>query len=153
MKFSIERQLQRQARKSFHSLTKIMTPIPLVKPTMTGSGINLMRLPSLIIPIKSRMNPANNVATCKPSIPYCAVILARITTKHPWGRQSVRGLPPKRHNKTSDDGRIQTLCWRNARSNCKRHCQRQRNHTHNQTSNHIWQPVFKFSVVPRDRLR
>ncbi len=47
-----------------------MTPIPMVKPTITGPGINLITEPSFSNPIATSKKPAIKVAICKPAIPY-----------------------------------------------------------------------------------
>ncbi len=56
-------------KKSFHCPTQMITAIPAVKPTMTGSGMNLMTAPSWAMPSSSRMAPAIKVAICRPSMP------------------------------------------------------------------------------------
>ena len=81
-------------KKSFHWPTQMMTPMPAVKPTITGSGMNLMTTPSRATPSKARMTPAIRVAICRPSTPYLAVMPARITMKAPVGPAICTRLPP-----------------------------------------------------------
>ncbi|MNR43220.1 hypothetical protein D3C85_1618250 [compost metagenome] len=74
----------------------MITPIPAVKPTITGSGMNLMMAPRRVMPRSSNMAPAIMVAICRPSTPYSAVTPARITMKAPVGPAICRRLPPSR---------------------------------------------------------
>ena len=73
----------------------MMTPIPAVKPTMTGAGINLIIAPILLIPSANRMIPAIKVAICNPSMPYCAVMPDNTTMNAPVGPAICKRLPPK----------------------------------------------------------
>lgn len=68
--------------------------MPAVKPVMTGSGMNLMIVPIRVSPSASSISPAMNVATCRPSMPYRAVIPDRITTNAPVGPAICSRLPP-----------------------------------------------------------
>ncbi len=63
----------------------MMTAIPAVKPVITGVGMKRMMPPNLTSPIASRIRPAIRVATCSPSMPYWAVMPARMTMKAPVG--------------------------------------------------------------------
>src|SRR3569832_2185610 len=58
-------------------------------------GNVLITLPSRAAPSTTRMMPAISVATCRPSTPYCAVMLARMTMKAPVGPAICTRLPPK----------------------------------------------------------
>ncbi|CPO66897.1 Uncharacterised protein [Bordetella pertussis] len=86
-------------KKSFHWPTQMMTPIPAVKPTMTGAGMYLMMAPSRAAPSASRMQPAIRVASCRPATPCWAVMPARMTMKAPVGPAICTRLPP--HSETS----------------------------------------------------
>ncbi len=72
----------------------MMTPMPEVKPTITGEGMNLMTPPMRAIPMSMSMMPAIRVATCSPAMPYSAVIPARIAMKAPVGPAICSRLPP-----------------------------------------------------------
>jgi hypothetical protein len=61
-------------KKSLTWLDRMITAIPLVKPTITGCGMNLIAAPNLRRPIATRITPAINVATMSPSTPYCWTI-------------------------------------------------------------------------------
>ena len=74
----------------------MMTPIPAVKPAMTGSGMKRSTPPKFATPSMIRMTPAMQVASSKPSTPYCAVTPARITTNAPVGPAIWMRVPPKR---------------------------------------------------------
>ena len=69
--------------------------MPLVKPTVTGRGMNLMTPPSLATPKPTRMTPAMSVAICRPLMPNFAVMAARMTMKAPVGPAICRRQPPK----------------------------------------------------------
>ena len=71
-----------------------MTPMPAVKPTMTGAGMNLMTAPRRARPISTRIAPAMNVATCKPAMPYFAVTPDRMAMKAPVGPATCTRVPP-----------------------------------------------------------
>src|SRR5262245_35501788 len=73
----------------------MITAMPEVKPTITGFGMNLMTPPSCATPIASRMHPAMSVATCRPSMPYCAVIPASTAMKAPVGPEICTRVPPR----------------------------------------------------------
>ncbi|MDT4869606.1 hypothetical protein FQZ97_1046460 [compost metagenome] len=81
-------------RKSRHCPTKMITPMPLVKPTTTGAGMNRITAPILATPMSSRMKPAISVATRRPSMPYLAVTPARMAMKAPVGPAICTRLPP-----------------------------------------------------------
>ena len=56
--------------------------------------MNLMTPPSCATPIASRMTPAMSVATCRPSMPYCAVMPASTATNAPVGPEIWTRVPP-----------------------------------------------------------
>ncbi|MNY43106.1 hypothetical protein D3C86_1780420 [compost metagenome] len=87
-------------KKSFHWPTQMITPIPAVKPTITGAGMNLMIAPSRVMPSNSSMTPAIMVAICRPSMPCAALMLARITMNAPVGPAICTRLPPNRDTST-----------------------------------------------------
>ncbi|MCY1457367.1 hypothetical protein D9M68_1005330 [compost metagenome] len=74
----------------------MITPIPAVKPTITGSGMNFMMAPRRVMPRSNRMAPAIMVAICRPSTPCLAVTPARMTMKAPVGPAICRRLPPSK---------------------------------------------------------
>ena len=74
--------------------TQMMTPIPAVKPAITGSGMKRSTPPNFAAPSRIRITPAMQVASSRPSTPYCAVTPARITTKAPVGPAIWMRLPP-----------------------------------------------------------
>ncbi|MCY1347655.1 hypothetical protein D9M69_337720 [compost metagenome] len=78
----------------------MITPMPAVKPTITGSGMNLMIEPRRVRPSTSRIAPAIRVAICKPSTPCLAVTPARMTMKAPVGPAICRRLPPNSETST-----------------------------------------------------
>ncbi|MCY1500523.1 hypothetical protein D9M68_345660 [compost metagenome] len=74
----------------------MITPMPAVKPTITGAGMNLMIAPRRVTPSSRRMIPAMMVAICSPSMPCFAVTPARMTMKAPVGPAICTRLPPNR---------------------------------------------------------
>jgi hypothetical protein len=68
--------------------------MPAVKPTITGSGMNLSSAPSRATPSSSSITPAIMVAICRPSMPCFAVTPARIAMKAPVGPAICTRLPP-----------------------------------------------------------
>lgn len=74
---------------------KIVTAIPLVKPVVMVSGMNLIRLPNLNNPINTRIIPAIMVAIINPSIPSVATIPATIVANAAVGPAIWTRLPPK----------------------------------------------------------
>jgi len=83
-------------KKSFHCPTNMMTPIPAVKPAMTGFGMYLMTAPRRAKPNASNIIPAISVAICSPAIPCCAVMIASTATNAPVGPEICTSVPPKR---------------------------------------------------------
>ena len=81
-------------KKSFHCPTQMITPIPVVNPTITGSGMYLMTAPKRASPIANSITPAIRVAICKPTTPYLAVMPERITMNAPVGPEICNRLPP-----------------------------------------------------------
>ncbi len=71
-----------------------MTPMPAVKPAMTGAGMNLMTAPRRARPISTRIAPAMKVATCRPPMPYFAVMPDRMAMKAPVGPAIWTRVPP-----------------------------------------------------------
>ena len=71
-----------------------MSAIPLVKPIVTGYGMNLIAPPSRNSPKATRMKPAMSVATTRPSTPCCATIPETITTNAPVGPPIWTREPP-----------------------------------------------------------
>ncbi len=70
--------------------------MPVVKPTITGFGMNLMTLPSFARPMIRRITPAISVAICRPAMPYCAVIPASTAMNAPVGPEICTRVPPSR---------------------------------------------------------
>ncbi len=73
----------------------MITPMPAVKPRITGAGMNLMMPPSRATPSSSTITPAISVAICRPSMPWVAVMPERMTMKAPVGPAICRRLPPQ----------------------------------------------------------
>ena len=63
-----------RARKSLICVLAMSTAIPLVNPTITGRGMYFTVAPRPVIPNISRITPAINVQTHKPSTPYFATM-------------------------------------------------------------------------------
>jgi len=59
--------------------------MPVVKPVVTGYGMNLISFPKPETPMITRMMPAIIVAVIKPPIPCSAMMPAMMTTKAPVG--------------------------------------------------------------------
>ncbi len=72
----------------------MITPMPAVKPAMTGSGTKRITVPRRARPITTSITPAISVASCSPAMPYCAVMPDRIAMKAPVGPAICRRLPP-----------------------------------------------------------
>src|SRR5690606_32891312 len=72
----------------------MITAMPAVKPTITGSGMNRITAPRRASPIATRITPAISVATSRPPTPNCATTLARITMKAPVGPAIWMREPP-----------------------------------------------------------
>ena len=66
-------------------LARMMTAMPAVKPTVTGKGMNLTKVPSRSSPIAASIIPDRNVARISPSMPCCATMAATSTMKAPAG--------------------------------------------------------------------
>jgi hypothetical protein len=84
----------RRPRKSFSWLAKMMTAIPLVKPVMTGCGMNFMMPPNFATPKITSMTPAIIVAIASPSYPCCWTMPYTITTNAPVGPPICTRDPP-----------------------------------------------------------
>ena len=96
-------------------LAKMMTAIPAVKPTVTGKGMNLMKVPSLSIPAAASISPDRKVARISPSIPCCATVAATSTMKAPAGPPIWKRDPPsERDEEAADDGSVEPLRRRRA---------------------------------------
>lgn len=81
----------------------MMTPIPLMKPEMTGYGMYLMRLPILKIPITTWKIPASTKHAIMGPIAVCispvvaikvAMVAALTTVMGPVGPLICEGVPP-----------------------------------------------------------
>ena len=91
----------------------MISAMPTVKPSMTGSGTSAMNRPALTRPAAARMIPARSVARSSPSKPYCSTIPATTTMNAPVGPPIWTLLPPsKRDQNAPDDGRDQPRLWR-----------------------------------------
>ena len=75
-------------------LEKMMRAMPLVKPMVTGYGMNLIAAPSRSSPNATRMKPAMSVAMTSPSTPCCCTIPDTITTNAPVGPPIWTREPP-----------------------------------------------------------
>lgn len=87
-----------------------MTPIPEVKPTITGSGMYLITDPRRAAPIPIRINPAMKVAICNPAMPCCAVISASTAMKAPVGPEICNREPPKSEVQSPATMAVYTPC-------------------------------------------
>ena len=76
-------------------LAKMMTAIPAVKPTVTGKGMNLMKVPRRRNPTTASISPERNVARISPSIPCWATVAATSTMKAPAGPPIWKRDPPR----------------------------------------------------------
>ena len=72
-------------KSGFIWLAKMITAMPPVKPTVTGKGMNLMKLPSRSIPRAASITPERNVASITPDMPCCAAVAETNTIKAPAG--------------------------------------------------------------------
>ena len=81
-------------KKSCHSPTQMITPMPAVKPTITGAGMNRITPPNRASPIATSITPAMMVAISSPSTPCTATTPARITMNAPVGPAICTRLPP-----------------------------------------------------------
>ena len=105
----------------------MITAMPDVKPTITGFGMNRMTLPSRATPIASSITPAISVATCRPAMPYCAVMPASTTMKAPVGPEICTRVPPRSEvDEPGDDRRVEALLGLGAGGDRERHRERQR---------------------------
>ena len=84
----------RRPRKSFTWLEKMMSAMPLVKPMVTGKGMNLIAPPSRTRPNRSRITPAIRVAAASPSTPCFWTIAYTMTTNAPVGPPIWTREPP-----------------------------------------------------------
>ena len=130
-------------RKYRHWPTKMMTPMPAVKPVITGSGMKRMMPPMRVRPSASSMAPAMNVAICRPSMPCLAVTPARITTKAPVGPGDLQAAATEQRDESArDDGRVDALLGLRARSDREGHCERQRDDADDEPRDEVAQPVL-----------
>ena len=74
---------------------RIVIAMPQVKPTVTGCGTNLIRLPSRRAPITNRMAPAIIVHSSRSARPYCATMSAIRPTNAPAGPPICTREPPR----------------------------------------------------------
>jgi hypothetical protein len=63
----------------------MMTAIPAVNPTVTGKGMNFMKVPRRRKPAAAIIRPDRNVARTNPIIPCSATVAATSTMKAPAG--------------------------------------------------------------------
>lgn len=71
------------------------TAMPLVKPVVTGCGMNWISRPRRSSPIATRMKPAITVASISPPSPYCDAMGARMTMKAAVGPVTCAREPPR----------------------------------------------------------
>ena len=74
----------------------MMMAIPAVKPTVTGKGMNLMKVPSLRKPMSASSTPETSVARISPSMPCAATVAPTSTMKAPAGPPIWKREPPRR---------------------------------------------------------
>ena len=72
-------------RKSLICDKPISTAMPLVKPIITATGINLINMPMRKKPIIHSITPDINVASSSPPTPYCSTMPYTITINAPAG--------------------------------------------------------------------
>ena len=80
---------------SFSWLAKMITAMPAVKPTVTGKGMNLMKVPSRSQPTAASISPDRKVARISPSIPCWATVAATSTMNAPAGPPIWNREPPR----------------------------------------------------------
>ena len=71
------------------------TAMPVVKPLVTGQGMNLMRVPIRANPITTRIPPAISVAKMRPEYPYFSMINRTIGMNAAVGPPICTRLPPR----------------------------------------------------------
>ena len=81
-------------RSSVSWLAKMITAMPAVKPTVTGKGMNLMKVPSRRSPAAASIRPDRKVARISPLIPCPATVAATSTMKAPAGPPIWKREPP-----------------------------------------------------------
>ena len=69
--------------------------IPVVKPVVTGYGMNLIRVPSRNAPMAMRRTPAMNPAVSRPASPCLETMGARMTTNAAVGPVTWNLQPPR----------------------------------------------------------
>ena len=116
----------------------MITAMPAVKPTITGSGMKRMTAPSRASPISTSITPAISVAISSPLTPNCATTPARITMKAPVGPAIWIREPPSSATATPAmiDG-VQALLGLDPRCDREGHRQRQRHHADDHAGNDV----------------
>ena len=76
-------------------LAKMITAMPAVKPTVTGKGMNLMKVPSRSSPASAIISPDRKVARISPSMPCRATVAATRTMNAPAGPPIWNREPPR----------------------------------------------------------
>jgi hypothetical protein len=82
-------------RKSTACVAMIETAMPVVKPLVTGQGMNLMRVPMRAKPMAIRIPPAISVAKIRPEYPYFSMINRTIWYKRRSRTADLHAASPK----------------------------------------------------------
>lgn len=72
----------------------MMTPMPIVKPSTTGNGMNSTDLPTAVSAIATTMTPPKMASSGTTSSPYLAITGSRTTVIAPVGPETWRCEPP-----------------------------------------------------------
>ena len=75
-------------------MVAMTTAMPVVKPVVTGCGMNVMSRPSRASPMPTCMRPAMSPATRSPATPKSRTTGSRITTNAAVGPVIWKGVPP-----------------------------------------------------------
>ena len=81
-------------RKSLICVEAISSAMPLVKPMVTGRGMNLTAAPRPVSPMTMSIAPAIIVTSARPATPNFATMPATITTNAPVGPPICMREPP-----------------------------------------------------------
>ena len=128
--------------------------IPVVKPVVTGYGMNWMRWPSRATPIATSSRPAMKPAVSSPESPYLVTMGARITTNAAVGPGDLElAAPEQRHDRAGDDGRVEAVLRRRADGDGERHRERQRHDPDDHAGEHVGAQVAEAVALREDPLQ
>ena len=98
----------RRPRKSLIWVEAMSRAMPLVKPMVTGRGMNLTAEPRPVTPMMSSRTPAMTPTRARPPMPNLATIPATMTTKAPVGPPIWSARAAQRGDEEAgDDGGVQ----------------------------------------------